>query len=228
MRTIGLTCLLFMLLPVAEAGAETRKLNSTGFNEVSVGYGMRVSITQGDAYSVEVAGGSADLDNLEVKNEGSRVAFSMKSGWRGFRSGPINIVIKTPRLRRLDLSGGSRGALSMQTADRFEAEMSGGSALDAQLKAGDVDLNLSGGSKAGLSGSGLRLTLNGSGGSTVDMAKFAVTELNADLSGGSRASVALNGKLDADLSGGSEIVYYGNATMGSIDTSGGSKVRKGL
>jgi hypothetical protein len=37
----------------------------------------------------------------------------------------------------------------------------------------------------------------------------------------------MNGRLNADQSGGSSVVYYGNATMGTTDLSGGASVSKG-
>jgi len=54
----------------------------------------------------------------------------------------------------------------------------------------------------------------------------AVVNADVSLSGGSRATINLDGRLDADLSGGSNLLYIGDPTMGDINTSGGSTVGK--
>jgi hypothetical protein len=113
-------------------------------------------------------------------------------------------------------------------SDRFSANLSGGSQLNAKLNGGDIDLDASGGSKASLYGAGGRLNFNGSGGSSYDAKEFAVTSVSANMSGGSTATVRVNGDLSVNLSGASDVTYYGSAVLQSIKTSGGSKVRKGI
>jgi hypothetical protein len=223
-----MTLLVLMTLAVP-AIAETRTLSFTGFDDVSVGYGMPVSIGQGETYRIEVSGTAADLEQLEVKQNGSRLQFSMRSGLRQlFSSGRVSIAIILPALRRLTLSGGSRGDVTMQLgSEPFSANLSGGSQLTAKLSSGDINLDASGGSKVNLSGNGGRLNLSGSGGSRYDMKDFAVRSVSADMSGGSAAIVKLNGDLTARLSGGSSVTYYGSAVLQSVQTSGGSKVQKG-
>ena len=219
----------FMVLLATGAAAETQTLNFTDFDEVSVGYGMRAAIHQSDAYRLEATGALEDLERLEVKKNGSRLEFSLKSGWgRWFGGGRITLDITLPRLRRLALSGGSIGSLDMQMGSSpFSAALSGGSSLDGRLGCGNADLALSGGSQAGLSGTGQHLSLSGSGGSQYQLRNFAAGDVNVNLSGGSEATVTLRGELSAALSGGSEVAYYGNAALRSVHASGGSRVRKG-
>ncbi len=66
------------------------------------------------------------------------------------------------------------------------------------------------------------LRINASGGSRLELSDFQVHDTNVNLSGGSKATINLSGKLDADLSGGSHLWYIGNHTMGNIQTSDGS------
>jgi hypothetical protein len=79
-----------------------------------------------------------------------------------------------------------------------------------------------------LSGAGQGLVLKGSGGSQYDLKAFPVKHVASSLSGGSQATVTLDGTIDADLSGGSHITYFGDAALAEVRTSGGSKVQKGL
>jgi hypothetical protein len=223
---VVLACL--FAVPATSAFAETRTLAFRDFSEIGVGGGLRVSLTQGQAYSVEATGDSADLDRLNVKQNRDLLEFSVQSNWLGgIRGGRIDLKISVPMLRKLSLSGGARCDLNPFTVENFSVNLSGGSQLEGQLKSGDMDFNLSGGSRIELSGAGMRLKLEGSGGSRLEARNLSVTDLSASLSGGSWAVVNMSGELGAQLSGGSRVTYYGNAVLGSIGASGGSRVQKG-
>jgi hypothetical protein len=69
--------------------------------------------------------------------------------------------------------------------------------------------------------------MKASGASEVDLGDFMTENVDINLSGASDGIVNLTGTLNADLSGASELRYYGNPTMGDIDTSGVSKIKGG-
>ena len=78
----------------------------------------------------------------------------------------------------------------------------------------------------GMGGAARDLMISTSGGSQLDLSGFHVANANVDMSGGSQATVNLDGGLDATLSGGSRLFYVGNPTMGDINTSGGSIISR--
>jgi hypothetical protein len=88
-------------------------------------------------------------------------------------------------------------------------------------------LELSGGSWVEISGNGKNLSVDGSGGSNFKLKNFSVENVNAELSGGSQVVITMNGELNTDQSGGSHLTYYGKASIGNTDFSGGSGVSKG-
>ena len=230
MRQLVVIATLLMTLTTIDASAETRQLNFTDFDQISVGYGMRVSLNQGAMYRVEAIGSTADLDRLRVTHQGNRLTFSLDSGfWGLFQSARISLNITLPSLRAVDLSGGSDGTLDVQRgSSSFAASLSGGSRLSGQLACADIQMSLSGGSRVGLSGTGQSLILQGSGGSKYELKNFPVNHMVSSLSGGSQATVTLDGDMTAHLSGGSRVIYFGNAVLAAVRTSGGSRVRKGL
>jgi putative autotransporter adhesin-like protein len=227
-KRILFTLVSLFALPATSAFAETRSLNFRDFTEVSVGSGMRVSISQGRDYRVEATGEANDLQRLKVNQSGERLEFFTRSSWfGGWHAGPISLDITLPSLRELNLSGGARGNLNEFTVENFSASLSGGSQFEGKLNSGDIDLTISGGSRIALSGAGKRLRVEGSGGSRCEARDLTATDVKATLSGGSFALVNTNGELDAVLSGGARVTYYGNARLGSIVTSGGSRVQQG-
>lgn len=209
MIRFSLGLILTMALAMVEAAAETRTLNFSDFDEVSVGWGMRVAIKQGSTYQVSATGRPEDLQRLQVRQTGKSLQFSMPPNFQ-FRKEPISLAITMPALRSLELSGGSAGNFTMDIGSQpFKSDLSGGAELRGQIRSGNIDLNLSGGSQVTLSGSGQRLSINGSGGSVFELGALVVTQLNGSLSGGSEAT------------------YYKDAKLGPVDTSGGSQLRKG-
>jgi len=228
MKRIVVSLAFLFVLPALPALAESRTFTFRDFSEIGVGSGMRVSVSQGENFAVEATGDPGDLDRLRVRQNRDLLEFSLQSNWPGgTRIGRIDLEITVPMLRKLSLSGGAQGYLNQFTVARLSADLSGGSRLRGQLNSGDMDLNLSGGSRIELSGAGRQLKLEGSGGSALQAKDLSVTDLRASLSGGSWAVVNMNGELGAQLSGGSHLTYYGNAVLGSIGASGGSRVQKG-
>ena len=218
----------FILVPV-QAAPVTRNLEFSGFTSVSAGHGMNVVINQGSSFRVTVTAEPETFERLKVAKRGTTLEFTMESsGWFRGRTGRIDVDITMPSLKRLDLSGGADGDLTMDVpSENVELEVSGGAEIHGQLRCSGIEIGASGGGEVTLTGGGENLRLDGSGGSELKLREFEVRDVAASLSGGTSATVNMNGTLDADLSGGSEIVYYGTANLGNTDFSGGSKVRKG-
>ena len=90
-----------------------------------------------------------------------------------------------------------------------------------------MDLDLSGGSVLSvLVGEANDLTIDASSGSVLDLSDFTVHNVNIELSGGSRATINLDGELSGDLSGGSNLSYIGDPTLENVERSGGSTISK--
>jgi len=81
-------------------------------------------------------------------------------------------------------------------------------------------------SRSSLTGSASDLAIAASGASCVELDNFPVNNADVTLSGASRGTVNLDGRLDADLSGASKLSYIGEPTMGDINTSGGSTLSR--
>ena len=94
------------------------------------------------------------------------------------------------------------------------------------ITAGNADFNLSGGSDVRLTGSADDLSIDCSGGSHINLEGFLVNNADIKLSGGSHATVNVDGTLNVDLSGGSKVYYIGEPTMGDIDVDWDSDIIK--
>ncbi|MEJ2272457.1 MAG: DUF2807 domain-containing protein [Candidatus Bathyarchaeota archaeon] len=113
-----------------------------------------------------------------------------------------------PAINRVELSGGTQGKVeNFISSNPFSVELSGGSQLTGK-------------------GSARELTVDASGGRQLFFSKYLAQNANIELSGGSQATINIDGTLNANLNGGSQLFYYGNPILGEIERSGGSQIIK--
>jgi hypothetical protein len=208
-------------------GQVTKNYDFRDFQAVSVGYGMRVNISQSDSYSIKVEADERDFSYLRVEKVGMELKFYIDKD-RYHKRDEISIDITMPSLTEINLSGGSIGKIRMDVHSKnFDCNLSGGSILKGSVNCADIDIDLSGGSQLTLDGSGRNVEIDGSGGAIFHLRDFSVKDADISLSGGSIVSIDMNGTLNASQSGGSQITYYGKANIGNTSFSGGSGITRG-
>ena len=181
----------------------TREEFFSGFTSVDAGSGFNVEISQSSSYSVLVTADDNVMDNIIVSKSGDTLNVGVN--WAvSLSSVTLKVEITMPELRSLELSGGVQGRIEEITSSD------------------SISIDLSGGSQLVGNGEAVDLTVDGSSGSQLDFTDFIVQDASIELSGGSQATINLDGTLDADLSGGSQLHYYGDPTFGDIEKSGGS------
>jgi len=197
------------LRPVIGSGnLVTLDKSFSDFTVIDAGWGFEVNITKSDTYSVSITVDDNMIDYVQVTKSGSTLNIGLKPGTYGRVTLKANIEV--PLLRELHLSGGSHGFVNGFYVPPYFSS--------------NFILSLSGGSHAEMEGSANAISIEASGGSHLDLSDFPVHNAYVDLSGGSRATINIDGRLDADLSGGSQLYYIGEPTLGDIDISGGSEL----
>jgi hypothetical protein len=215
--------------PLGLGKVVTREEPITGFDRVEVGNAFKVDITQSDTYRVVVRVDSSFEQRLEVVKEGNTLKIGLKDegGGLGIEAGTREAEITMPELTGLALSGSSDGTISgFKPTVALEVGLLGDSSLQGDVQAGDASLDARGGSKATLSGSGQNLTVVAGGNSTVDLSKFSAVDANVSADGASKVTVNASGTLDAVAGGNSTVYYLGSPTLGTIEESGSSEVRR--
>ena len=185
----------------------TKEEQFNDFTVVDAGSGFNVEISNSSFYSVIVTADDNVMEHIEVSKSGDTLKVGVNWG-TSLRSTTLKIHITMPAINRIELSGGAQGKVEdFISSNPLLVELSGGSQLTGQGSAGE-------------------LTVDASGGTQLHFADYSVQNSNIELSGGSQATINLDGTLDADLSGGSQLYYYGNPTLGHIETSSGSQIHK--
>jgi len=185
----------------------TKEEQFSDFMVVDAGSGFNVEISKASSYSVIVTADDNVMEYIEVSRSGDALKVGVNWG-TSLRSATLKIQITMPAIKRIELSGGAQGKIEdFSSSNAFSVELSGGSQLTGEGSAGE-------------------LSVDASGGTQLHFADYSVQDANIELSGGSQATIYLDGTLDADLSGGSQLYYYGNANLGEIETSSGSQIHK--
>ena len=223
---------------------DTQEMDFSGFTRVEVGYAFEVEIVRSDSYTVSITADDNLFEYIQVSKEGETLKVGLKPAFR-YTFTTLRAEITMPDLYELQLSGAAHGTVEgFSSSHDFILDLSGASSLDmvdmsagdiefdisgasrvtGDITAGDADFDVSGASSVQLQGSTSDIVIDASGASHVELADFPVNNADVTLSGASRSTVNLDGRLDADLSGASHLTYIGTPTLGIIDTSGGSTI----
>ena len=211
---------------VGSGNLETEEYPFADFTEVEIGSAFDFEIDQASSYSVSITADDNIIDHVQV----SQVGQTLKIGFGLLR--PIGGVtlrasVTMPQLSGLTASGATRGAVSgFSSTEDLNIAVSGASRVTGDITAGNVQFGISGASTIQLEGSADNMDATASGASHLNLDDFVVNNADVNLSGASSGTVNLDGRLDANLSGASNLWYIGEPTMGDIDTSGASAVRK--
>jgi hypothetical protein len=159
-----------------------------------------------------MASGFTSADDLDVELSG---ASSLKMA--DMAVGDIN----------LEISGSSRIHGEINAARDVILNMSGASIANTGIESeGNINMKISGASRPALQGSARNMQIEASGASLLEMERFEVHDAAVTLSGSSRGTIILDGRLDVELSGASQLYDYGEPAIGKFDISGGSEFRR--
>ncbi len=214
---------------VYDANAEVRKVDA--FNGVSAGGGITIYISQGKEQAVAVsAEDEKNVSKIKTEVKDGVLKIYIDAGmWNNWSWGnkKIKAYVTVTELNKLELNGGSVGKIIDElSAIKIDVECHGGSIVNGKITASQLSLDLTGGSIATLSGNFANADVEASGGSIVKDFDAVADVCKVDASGGSVINLTVNKELSADASGGSIINYKGNGIIKSVDTSGGSIIKK--
>jgi len=233
--------------PVTGSGnLETREYDFGDFTRLDVSYAFDIKVTRASSYSISVTADDNLFEYVIVSRRGDTLVLTMRSN-RLYLHTTQEATITMPDLERLDLSGASWGDVSdFSFSHELDIELSGASTLSIDnMKSGDATFNVSGASELSgsidmtegrfdisgasnieLEGEADDVRMDVSGASRFIGDDFIVDNANIELSGASNATINASDTIDADLSGASSLYYIGSPTLGDIDVSGASKIRR--
>jgi hypothetical protein len=206
---------------------EGEQLPYREFTSVETGWGIDVTIDQGDTWHVALFADPDLRERIVLEKYGQTLQIRMR--WEPFffrPHGRARVEVTMPMLVRVKASGGARVVVNMDAGDSdVHVRLGGGSGLSGTLRCRDLSIEGSGGSSARMVGSGDILTLRGSGGTVYSLSDFSAREADIRLSGGSSARVSVDERIALRASGGSHVIFRGAPSIERHLLSGGSWIR---
>ena len=200
--------------------------DAADFDRLEIGRAFRVTVSQGDAYSVVIRIDDNLEPYLRVQQQGGTLSIGLTDEiGLGFLTATLEADITMPSFVSVEASDASQVTLvDFVLQDEVSLDASGASRFEGDLEAPRLDLTLSGASGADLRGSAQDLRIDASGASTADMSELSATNADVIVSGASNATVDVSGTLEVDASGASHVTYLGSPTLGDVNVSGASSV----
>jgi len=212
------------LLRTENAGAlTTKQYDFAGFNSVEIGSAFTVDISQADNYSVEITSTENVIKYIRVVKEGN----TLKIGLQGLHFFSGNSVLEAgitmPELVGLDMSGATKGTVEgFRSVQDLKARVSGASSLDLDSESGSFTCDISGSSAVSAQVKSTTAAITQSGASSVTMDMETGNFLCA-LSGASKATGSLKAtSTTIGLDGGSDVRLTGSGGNAKITGSGSS------
>jgi hypothetical protein len=211
-------------------GTVTTTVPAHGFTAVSTSAGISVEIASSSDWAVALIADRLAVGRIIVEVRGSTL-------WVGLRAGTFararwlasqaRVAIAMPALDRLDAADGSTARLGVQQPDRdLVVSLTAGSNLAGSLSCAALTLYARGASVADIRGIARSVKLEASDGTRLRLSGFETPSMDASISGGSTAAVAVSQRLIVVAAGGSGLSFRGDARVESQTLSGGSWLRK--
>lgn len=204
----------------------TIKENYTDFDKVEISNSFDARVNYGKEYGITIRVDDNLKDYVVVEKRANTLKIGMKQGYSYINS-HLEVAVTLPDIHKLGLSGASSVVIKgFDFSHDLVVNLSGASKVYGSIETGNLDLHLSGASDVTLKGKGENLLIRASGASTVKMNDFRVNDACLTLSGSSNCRVNIDGEMDVQASGSSRVKYCGKGELGSIETSGFSKVKR--
>lgn len=202
---------------------EVRTFDISGFTQVDAGENFRITLRQGNSFSVRAEGCSDDLDDLVMEVEGDELDIRYRKWYKNRNL--VEIEIEMPELTGFSFSGAAKATvLPFDETPFIEVGLSGAAKATFSGQMEQASIDMSGASEFELGGSAGKLFAELSGSSRLRAYDCQVQTADVEASGGSKAWLAVEESLSADVSGGSRVYYKGNPANIDINESGGGKV----
>ncbi|MBL8649749.1 MAG: DUF2807 domain-containing protein [Sphingopyxis sp.] len=209
-----------------DAGPPTTKnFALTGFTGVEVAGPDDVTIRQGETFAISAKGPQAEIDELDIKLDGSTLSIGRKREGFSFRGGDhdgVEIAITMPKLDTVRLTGSGSVDADSVDGDAVKASLTGSGDLKiARMTGKTADLTVSGSGDlaiaAGTIASG-EVGITGSG--DIDAGGLAAQTLDISITGSGNVEAQATGKADIRILGSGDVDLIGGGscstkTMGS-------------
>ncbi|TVR38147.1 MAG: hypothetical protein EA394_11120 [Bacteroidia bacterium] len=206
----------------AQSSVELRQTDP--FTGVQAGSVLRVHLTQGDIFHVEVEAPEEHLAYIETKVEDDILSIDYKGRERNLKG--LHVHITAPVFEYIHASGASviKGVGTL-SASVMQLRVSGASEMDLTVFVDELTTNISGASNIRLSGAAAFHDLNAGGVAGVRAYDLDTEVSIVKSSGTSSIRVTVLESIEVEASGASSIIVRGNPVVTRYQKSAGATIR---
>lgn len=190
-----------------------------------------VTIRQGDAFSITAKGPKAEVEELEIKLDGSTLSIGRKREGFSFRGGDhdgVEIAITMPKLDAVRLTGSGSVDADSVDGDAVKAALTGSGDLKiAKLTGKSAELTVSGSGDIEIKGGSItsgEIGITGSG--DVDAGGLAAQTLDISVTGSGNVGAQATGKADIRILGSGDVDLTGGGTCSTKTMGSGTATCK--
>lgn len=208
--------------------ATQRSFDLAGFDSVSLAGPHDVIVRVGGAHSVRAEGGSAVLDRLEMKVDGSNLEIGTKRGNWSFRNAPkTTIFVTMPAIRAAAIAGSGDMRIDRAEGQDFSAAIGGSGDIEvAALRVQEGNFSIAGSGNIRASGSAGRSKVSIAGSGDVDVSGVEARSADVSIVGSGNVRARAMEKADVSIMGSGDVDISGPAKC-SVNKMGSGGVRCG-
>ena len=228
---VGIAAALAPLPGHAAPATETRSVPE--FTAIAANGSVNISLTQGPVTSVQVTADDKELLLIETVVESGKLGPTLqirmkREGWgwgwgKSHHTGPVNVVIVTPRLLGLASAGSGDIRVGALQTPSLQLSISGsGNAQLAGLITDELGVAIAGSGDVSGAGRAGRLNVSIAGSGDVRLGDLRSDEVAVKIAGSGDAVVQAQKTLSVSIAGSGGVVYSGEATVKSSVAGSGS------
>jgi RNA polymerase sigma-70 factor (ECF subfamily) len=208
--------------------AVTKEMSHAHFTAVEIGSAFQVEITRADEFRTSITADDNLFPYIKVERIGTSLHVSLESKNKSISAKTLRATISMPALDGVTLGGACRASIKgFKSHKGFKARINSASRLSGEIEAAKIGLDVSGAGRVTLKGSAKEARISATGASSLELGDLTLDAADVSLTGASRATVNVKGKLDYTLSEASRLVYLGKPTIGKHEVSGASSASPG-
>jgi len=192
--------------------SETRDLDD--FTHISLSYPAKVTVTQGDEYSIKITGDDNLLPQISTDIEdGTLIVRNEVQGWKNRIRPTTGLVIELTvvDLNRIDINTASQLFVNELETDNLVLAVGGAGDISiTDLTAKSLDVILSGAGSIDASGKVDSLDVTISGFGEIDASNLETKQADVTINGSGSTSVWVANELDVNINGAGNVRYYGD------------------
>ena len=229
---IPLTCLLLgsCLFSLNESitgngNVVTRKRDAQPFEKLEASTNIRISVTFGDSYLVEVEADENLHDAIRTEFSNGRLKIYSRTNIRKASEKTVHVTV--PKLKEIDLSAASvMYSRNKLITDDIDVNVSSAAKCELELEAENIEINISSAGQAELKGTAGDIEAHISSSGKLEAFDLEAEDGDIETSSAGKAYVNVQEKLTASASSGSGVYYKGKADVNSETSSGGHIERR--